>query len=132
MIESKRGEAEVIISDRAVVHIVKNHVMCRHEDLAAAIPHDPDHPPLTGSISCPRGCGTSIQWAVAADLIGYKEDLLIFLYQQLNWTACPDHDVILPQVSLPEKEVSATTHARHHKGPRRTRPAEGLHSNRYE
>jgi hypothetical protein len=44
-----------------------------------------------GFLSCPRGCGATIYWALTPAMAEYKEQFLLYLHQLLSWTSCPDH-----------------------------------------
>lgn len=122
----------MIITERAAILVTREPL---EEDLAdwmKRIAGDEAQPPLTGVLICPRGCGTRIYWAMSAELAAYKEDLLVFLYQQLYWTECPEHREIQPQVRFrsscniqaPLKPASGTA-------PSSRRTSEYYH-NRYE
>lgn len=107
----------MIITERAAILVTREPL---EEDLAdwmKSIAGDEAQPPLAGVLICPRGCGTRIYWALSAELAAYKEDLLVFLYQQLYWTECPEHREIQPQgrsrsggkVQAPLKPAAGTT-----------------------
>lgn len=88
----------MIITERAAILVTREPLGEETSDWAQCLADDEGQPPLTGMLICPRGCGTRIYWALSAELAAYKEDLLVFLYQQLYWTACPEHREIQPQV----------------------------------
>ena len=86
--------------DKAAFRIVPRDATVFIGDLADTVAGDSSScPPLTGMVKCPRGCGTAIYWALSSDLIEYKEQFLIYLYQQLCWTPCPQHDQIQAQAT---------------------------------
>ena len=68
--------------------------------LAELIQNGGRRPPLTGSIICPKGCGTIAYWALSADMLEHKEQFLNFLHQQLSWTSCPQHEQVQPQTII--------------------------------
>lgn len=88
----------MIITEHAAILVTREPLGEDMSDWMQCIADDAAQPPLTGMLICPRGCGTRIYWALSAELAAYKEDLLVFLYQQLYWTKCPDHREIQPQV----------------------------------
>ncbi|MGC8827619.1 MAG: hypothetical protein ACP5TV_11530 [Anaerolineae bacterium] len=121
----------MIITEHAAILVTREPL---EEDLAdwmKGVAGDKAQPPLTGVLICPRGCGTRIYWALSAELAAYKEDLLVFLYQQLYWTACPEHREIQPQmrprsggsIQAPPKPAAGTASS--------SRPPE-YYRNRYE
>jgi hypothetical protein len=83
-------------SDKAIFRVIPEGSLGSFEDLVEAIPHEIEAPPLTGSIVCPRGCGARIYWVLAADVSEFLEQYLLYLHQQLSWTACKDHNRYQP------------------------------------
>jgi hypothetical protein len=87
------GWQGVFGSDKAAFRVVpRGMTNGRHDFIAAFCSNNASW--LTGSLACPRGCGTIILWALCEDVAEYKEQFLTYLYQQLSWTACPDHTAI--------------------------------------
>lgn len=126
-----QGATQVVISERAAILVTREPLEQDLEEWEHCIAGDEAHPPLTGVLVCPRGCGTRIYWALAAELAPYKEDLLVFLYQQLYWTKCPEHREIQPQVrrqysqTVPGKPPAPA-------GPSSLDASPKYHRNRYE
>ncbi|MGQ9668517.1 MAG: hypothetical protein ACUVWB_14515 [Anaerolineae bacterium] len=126
-----QGATQVIISERAAILVTREPLEQDLEEWEHCIAGDKAQPPLTGVLVCPRGCGTRIYWALAADLASYKEDLLVFLYQQLYWTKCPEHREIQPQVHPRQFQTApAASPAPAGPGTRDTSPR--CYRNRYE
>ena len=84
--------------DRAIFRIVPHgsSYFDSEELLSASFP-DGCAAAMVGFLSCPRGCGTLVYWALTPEMVEYKEQFLLFLHQQLSWTACPDHAQIQNQ-----------------------------------
>jgi len=100
----------VIINDKAVFLIVPRYSRAFVGNLAELVSQEGEEPPLTGCVVCPKGCGTRVYWALSASVAEYQTQFLIFLNQQLSWTACPEHKKILPQqVVKPEHEEDWTS-----------------------
>jgi len=94
-------------SDNVFVRVVMGNVPALFANLASLVQHPPDRAPLTGRLACPRGCGTTVYWALSPELAGYGAEFLQWLMQQLIWGACPHHTVIESQM-LPGMEQLAT------------------------
>jgi hypothetical protein len=91
----------VFACDKAIYRIVPRGTSLGLDELAKTIRRGPGAPPLTGTLSCPRGCGARISWALAAHLGAYREEFLMFLSQELSWTRCPEHRGIQRQLDTP-------------------------------
>jgi len=96
-VEGTTRRRNLFACDKAVFRVVPRGSSIFVGDLSEALQYDSCQFALTGRVDCPRGCGTAIQWALAVDVSDYKEQFLVYLYQQLCWTICPDHDTIRPQ-----------------------------------
>ena len=118
-------------SGKVFVRVVTGHVPVLFGSLASTVQHPADQAPLTGRLTCPRGCGTTVYWALSPELAGYSAEFLQWLMQQLLWGACPHHSVIESQM-LPGMERLATLALRGAPGslPRLPRPFNELEGGR--
>lgn len=97
----------MVVGHKAVARIVSQSLSVSDTMLSETLAPGEAESTLTGQVFCPRGCGTRIFWALSADLAEYKEAFLIYLNQQLSWTACPDHKTIQPQGDCDDEMIRA-------------------------
>jgi len=78
-------------SNKAIYQLVYRDSPFCPDDALDALRGETGEEPLSGYVICPRGCGAKFFWALTPRLSDYKEQFLIYLNQQISWTACPDH-----------------------------------------